>query len=132
MRLKLRMMLVIGLAAALQACGQDIWVDSGHPLAKASDVKIYTQRPAKYERLGTLTHLGGLDPDWRARPDGTAVFDDLLKEAAGMGANGLLLLDDTTTADATAKVNYRGTEYALPYEQKSGTVVVQGIFVLKQ
>jgi len=130
--MRVRMIWLLGFAAVLQACGTDIWVDSGHPLAKPEQVKIYTERPGKYERLGTVTHLGGLDPDWQTRADGTAVFNDLLSEAAAMGANGLLLRDDTTTADASAKVNYKGQTYSLPYEKKSGTVVVQGIFVLKE
>ncbi len=132
MRLRMRMVLLVGCSALLQACGTDIWENSGHPLAQASDVKIYTERPGKYERLGTVTHLGGLDPDWQSRADGTAVFNDLLSEAAAMGANGLLLRDDTTAADAAATMNYKGQSYSLPYEKKSSTVLVQGIFVLKE
>jgi hypothetical protein len=124
--------LLLAIAAALAGCSQNIWVSGPHPLTTPEQIRIYTQRPSHYERLGTITHLGELDPQWEQRPDAAAVFADLLKEAAAMGANGLLLLDDTTMADAKVSVTYQGTPYTLPIIGKSKTVVVQGIFVSKE
>lgn len=119
-----------GLAGLMGACtGPNKWMSEPHAPVAPEQVKIYTAAPRQYERLGTVTHLSGLDAQWEARADAAEVFADLLKEAGAMGANGLLLVDDTTMADKKVKVNYQGKAYELPVRSGSETVIVQGIFV---
>ena len=126
-------MLLLPAFLLLCACdgGPNKWDATPHPLSKPQDIKIYTAKPEHYERLGTVTHLGMLDKDWQKR-DPSPVFDDLLKEAASMGANGLLLVDDTTMADASVKVTYKGTPYTLETHGDTNTVIAQAIFVTKE
>jgi len=128
-----RNLLLIAPLLLLSACGSgpNKWDATPHPLSKPQDIKIYTKTPDKYERLGTVTHLGLLDKDWDKR-DPAPVFDDLLKEAASMGANGLLLVDDTTMADKSVKVTYQGMPYTLETEGDTNTVIAQAIFVTKE
>jgi hypothetical protein len=131
MRLPCFMVLMAGVAL-LPACGENIWRSGGHPATAPDQVRILLETPAKYERLGTVTHLYAEGSPWQDGMDGTAVFQDLLAEAGGMGANALVLADDTTMADTSIHMKCEGKSYTLPVIGKSKTVVGQAIFVTKE
>jgi hypothetical protein len=129
---RLARLLLLGGAAVVPGCGENIWQSSGHPAVEPEQVRILVEAPAKYERLGTVTHLYAEGSPWRDGADGTAVFQDLRAEAGGMGANALLLADDTTMADTTIHMKYQGKSYTLPVIGKTNMVLGQAIFVTKE
>ena len=128
---------LIAAALVLAACGggagggHPIWTATTHTALAADQLKILTKTPPTYERLGTVTHLYTESP-WQDGGDATAIMQDLLKEAAAMGANVLLLVDDTTMADSAATMKYQGQIYTFPVIAKTKTIVAQGIFVPKE
>jgi hypothetical protein len=109
-----------------------IWKSSGHPATTVDQIQILVQTPAHYERLGTVTHLYAEGSPWQEGADATPIIGDLLNEAGGMGANALLLRDDTTMADSSITMTYEGKSYKLPVIGKSKTVLGQAIFVPKE
>jgi hypothetical protein len=131
---KFRGICTMSLALALVAiasCGDPVkWTSSRTEATDPATIKLYTQTPRRYERLGTVTHLLALDAPTAEKTDGTTAFRDMLAEAGSMGADGLLLVDDTTMADASMDMTFQGKTYAVPIRQKSRTIIVQGIHVI--
>lgn len=131
-KLPLRAVLSLTLITLLPACGQNVWKSSGHSATTADQIQILTKIPARYERLGTVTHLYVDGSPWQEGADATAILQDLLTESGTMGANALLLVDDTTMADTTIVMSYQGKAYALPVIGRSKTVLGQAVFVIKE
>jgi len=128
----LRAAFLLTAALVLPACGgQWVWTDSGHVALAPDQIRILTKTPTHYERLGTVTHLY-TEGAWQDGGDATPIMQDLLKEASAMGANTLLLVDDTTMADSTATMKYQNQTYTFPVIAKTKTIVAQGIFVPRE
>jgi hypothetical protein len=124
-----RIALLIALAALLFGCGQMIWTSSGHPATTPTEIPILIKTPEHYERLGTVTHLYDDSAPWQNGADATPIIQDLLAESGTMGANALLLDDDTTMADTSITMNYQGKSYNFPVIGRTKTVLAQAIFV---
>jgi hypothetical protein len=125
----LRVVLLITLGSLSPACGRGIWTAGDHAATRAEQIQILVKTPPRYERLGTVTHLYDDHSAWQEGADATAIMQDLLAEAGTMGANALLLADDTTMADSAMVVKYQGKSYALPVIAKTRTVLGQAIYV---
>ena len=78
-----------------------------------AEVKIYQEKPKKYEDLGSVEVPVGGDVKWDEKGDATAGFDRLKSQAAQRGANGVLLMtDEPSTAMVTAGTG--GKYYRVP------------------
>jgi hypothetical protein len=126
-----RTLALLALAGMLPAC-QNIWKASGHPATTPDQIRILVKTPAQYERLGTVTHLYDEGAPWQDGADAAAIIQDLLTESGSMGANALLLVDDTTMADTSISMTYQGKSYRLPVIGKTKTVIGQAIFTIRE
>ena len=125
----LRALLLLSFAATLPSCGEWIWTSSGHPAMAPDQIQILVKTPPHYERLGTVTHLYTEGAPWKEGADATPILQDLLAESSSMGANALLLVDDTTMADTSITMTYQGRTCSLPVIARTKTVLGQAIFV---
>ena len=131
-RTPLRTLLILAFASLLAGCGGKTWVTPGRPALAPDQVKILYKYPAAYERLGTILHLHADGAPWNEGADATPIIEELLAQSGGMGANALLLLDDTTMADTSITMTYKGNPCKLPVIGKSRTIIAQAIFVTKE
>jgi len=127
-----KIVFTLALAGFVASCGGPmLWTSSRTATTDPASIRLYTQTPRKYQRLGTVTHLLALDAPPTGKSDGTAVFKDMLTEAGSMGADGLLLVDDTTMADSKTSMTWQGKAYSLPMRAKSQIIIVQAIYVIE-
>jgi hypothetical protein len=86
-----RNMLVLLLALSLAACasGSAIVTGTKRTPIDPSQVKLYTEAPAKYEVLGIVSATSGAGLTKQGSED--YAVQELKKQAAKLGANGVLL-----------------------------------------
>lgn len=101
-------------------------VITGTPRAPISEdlVKVYSQPPAKYEEIAILTASSQGSFALTNQQKMNEVVEDLKKEAAKLGANGVLL--SGVGSDATPVVGYNangGTNYYGNAQHKTGQAV---------
>jgi len=88
-------------------------------------VKLYIEKPVYYEVIGMVE--ASSDAGWTAQGSQNYAIEELKKQAAKMGANGILL-NATGTKSSTMVGGYgTGTIWAIPVEAK--TVSGVAIFV---
>ncbi len=92
--------LMLVAVAGLGACAPEVVPATSHLATTPDQVKIYQKQPAKYQRLGIVTHLVTSTTQWDENGDATPAFNDLIAKANALGANGLLLIDDTNASAA--------------------------------
>ena len=117
----------VTLAIAACASGSAIVTGSTRAPVAPEHVKIYLEPPADFEVIGLVS--ASSDAGWTEQGSVDYAIEELRKQAAKLGANGVLLLsagDKTTTV-----VGGYGTGfvYAVPVTAK--TVQGKAIFVVK-
>ncbi len=133
MRMRLKSFLMLAMVAGFWSCAPEIVPSTGpHVVTTPEQIKIYQKQPSKYERLGTVTYTVTSIEQWQQDADGTTAFNDLVAKAGAMGANGLLLRDDTNSKTVLAGAKFRNTYYLVPLIHESKTVIAQAIYVLKE
>lgn len=99
-----------------------------------SAVQIYQKPPAKeYEILGTVTLKASDRYKWDDRGNADAAFDELKRQAAALGANGLLLDAPAGSTDVRITAGYHGEFYQIPAKlPRPVTAIATAIFVRDQ
>jgi hypothetical protein len=102
-----------------------------HDPASPSAVQIYQKAPAKdYEILGTVTLKASDKYKWDDRGNADAAYDELKRQAAALGANGLLLDAPKEATDARVTAGYHGEFYQIPVKlPRPVTAIATAIFV---
>jgi hypothetical protein len=101
------------------------------PPTNAKDVKLYTNEPKKYEKLGTVEVPVGGDVRWDSNGDATPGFEKLKAAAAAKGANGILLLPGKSQVESVV-AGYKGKFYQVPLRRGTpSAVVVEAVFVIE-
>jgi hypothetical protein len=122
------------MAAALFSvcsCGPQVVPSSGpRPPLSADAVKIYENKPHKYEELGKITLEITPDLGWDQHANADKAFDIMKAKAAALGANGLLLDVDPGGPYIKTEAGYHGTFYHFPMQGK--IVTNEAIFVLEE
>ena len=78
---------------------------NARPPIDVSQVKIYTQPPARFEEVAILTASSKNSWAWTEQGKTDVVIKGFLKEAAALGANGVLLQGLTTHQGDVVGVN---------------------------
>jgi hypothetical protein len=102
-----------------------------HDPTTPGSVQIYQKPPAKdYEILGTVTLKQSDRYKWDERGNADAAFDELKRQAAAMGANGLLMDAPKDASDARVTAGYHGEFYQIPVKlPRPVTAFATAIFV---
>jgi hypothetical protein len=89
-----RLALVAAATSVLAACSTSSHVLTGRPRAPISpdQVQLYTQPPPKYEEIARLNSSSQGSFSFGAQAKSDKVIERLKREAAKLGANGVLLL----------------------------------------
>ncbi len=131
MNLRFKSLMVGAFVGALCSCGPEVVPSSGPRQATVPDaVKIYQEKPSKYEDLGLLTLAITPDLAWDRNGDANAAFDRMKEQAAALGANGLLLDVDHSHYDILTQAGYHAKFYQVPMRNK--TAFAEAIFVHKE
>jgi hypothetical protein len=97
------------------------------PIAPES-VKIYLDPPAVFETIGLVN--ASSDAGWTEQGALNYAIEELKKQAAKLGANGVLLVSSGETTSTTVVGQGTGNVYAVPVTAK--TVQGRAIFVAEQ
>jgi hypothetical protein len=133
-----RTSVLLCLAGLLAGCQTkpEIVPSKGPRVATTVDqVKIYEKAPKKYERLGLVTATRAEGGKWDEKGDANAAFDAMLKKAAALGANGLLIDAEPGQFQRRVTAGYHGTFYQVPVRGKPGASaegLAQAIWVHKE
>jgi hypothetical protein len=102
-----------------------------HEPSSPSAVQIYQKAPAKdYEVHGTVTLKASEQYKWDDRGNADAAYDELKRQAAAMGANGLLMDAPADATDARVTAGYHGQFYQIPVKlPKPVTAIATAIYV---
>jgi hypothetical protein len=102
-----------------------------HDPATPGAVQIYQKPPAKdYEILGTVTLKASEQYKWDNRGNADAAYDELKRQAAALGANGLLMDAPPGATDARVTAGYHGEFYQIPVKLPPPvTAVATAIYV---
>jgi hypothetical protein len=106
-----RIALLIGLTAAIAGCASSSQVLTGSPRAPlpAGDVRVYTQAPQSFEEIAVL-HASRQSVSTAGGERAIEKMIETMKsQAAGLGANGLLL-EDLSDANGLALGTGVGTQ----------------------
>src|SRR6056297_1520259 len=79
------------------------------PAIDSTEVTIYLDPPSKYETIGMIEALSDIEISAQAAQD--RVINELKKQAAKIGANGILLLNAGTDSTGTTVYNSGGNIY---------------------
>jgi len=110
------------------ATGSTITTGDVRPAIDPTKVKIYLDPPLKYETIGLVEASNKVVVSRQAAQDG--VVNELKKQAAKVGANGVLLVNTGTTTSIKTSVYSSG----FIYSSTSNTMTGQGraIFVIQE
>ena len=123
---------LVAVAAFLGGCASPKVVPTQrHEPSTPTAVQIYQKAPAKdYEILGTVSLKGSEKYRWDNRGNADAAFDELKRQAAAMGANGLLMDAPPGATDARVTAGYHGEFYQIPVKlPRPVTAIATAIFV---
>jgi hypothetical protein len=102
-----------------------------HDSTMPADVTLYPKPPAKdYEILGTVRVTASEKYRLDDRGNADAAFDELKRQAAALGANGLLMDAPPESTDALVTAGYHGQFYQIPIKlPKPATAIATAIYV---
>jgi hypothetical protein len=103
-----------------------------HPAIDPQQVQVLQKAPSKYEILGPVSVEITPDMRWDQSGNTNLAFSMLRRQAAGLGANGLLL--DPTTPGATYELiaGYDGNFFKVPMHKDPLTAVCMAIYVVQE
>ena len=129
MRKRITAWTLMAAAGILAACAPEVLPTKPHAALDMAQVKIYQTEPAKYEKLGMITLKVPSTEHWEQTADATNGMDELRKQAAARGANGVLLIDGEHLEYRMAGVLYGGSQYLVPLRKDPLTIAAQAIYV---
>ena len=105
------------------ASGSAIVVGERRPRVPTDDVKIYVEAPASYETIAVLR--ASSDAGFTEQGSIDYAIRELKKQAARLGANGVLLKGRGTKTSTVVGGAAAGTFYAIPVEAQTveGTAI---------
>ena len=116
----------------LASCASQVVPTQPHAATTLDQVKIYQNTPKKYEFLGTVSLVIPPSMSWDQNGNANDGFNQLKQQAAALGANGLLLVQDAPSATYSVKAGYGGTFYNVPMRDNPKTAVARAIFVVEE
>lgn len=123
--------LLLALAAlAIGACASGSVIVTGKPRAPIAPekVKIYLEPPAAFEVIGLVN--ASSDAGWTEQGSLDYAVEELKKQAAKLGANGVLLV--SSGEKTTTIIGGQGTGYVYAVPVTSKTVQGRAVFVKGQ
>lgn len=118
----MRILLTAMSIASLCACAQGsvIMVGEKHEPVAVEAVKLYTSPPASYEEIAIVK--AGSASGWTEQGRTDYALAELKRQAAKVGANGIVLESSGTQTGTVVGSTYGGGLYAIPTEKQ----VLQG------
>jgi len=110
------------------ATGSAIITGQARPAIDPSEVKIYLEPPKQYETIGIVEASSDVELSTQAAQD--RVIDELKKQAAKIGANGVLLINAGNRSSGMTGFYSGGVFYAGASETK--TAQGQAIYVIQE
>ena len=124
---------VFFVAMLLTGCNPKVMPAQPHPPASPHQIELYQAQPPKYELLGTVTVPSDLDTVWDKHGNANGLFDEMKRQAAQLGANGLMLLPLKHQIQSRISAGYRGEFYFVPMKGgKSPAAIAQAISVVTE
>jgi hypothetical protein len=130
MHTRLKGLMVAVFGVVLCSCSHVVPSSGPHSPTSVDDVKIYQEKPSKYEDLGLLTLTITPDLAWDTNGDANTAFNQMKAKAAALGATGILLDIDHSNYDILTQAGYHATFYQVPMKAK--TAFAEAIFVLRE
>lgn len=123
---------ILALIAILAGCStSSVLVGKARPPINPAAVKVYLTAPPKYEEIALVTATS--ESSWAISDQGkmNAVMEGLKKEAAKVGANGILLREtgDKSTQGFMVAPAYGGTFTAASYAVQNKAATAVAIYV---
>lgn len=127
----------VAVAAILMLCGgcthEASKASAPRPPTNPDQVTFYQKAPvSKYETLGPVTVPVGGAIRMDERGDATAAFVELKKQAATLGANGVLLDEHKVPSDLVVTASYNGTFYTVPVNRNPRVAKGEAIWVYEK
>ena len=116
---------LIVLAYTACASGSAIVTGSTRPAVAPETVRLFVDPPAEYEVIGIVS--ASSDAGWTEQGDVNYAIAELKKQAAKLGANGVLITATGDKASAVLVPQANGTVISVPASAK--TVQGKAIFV---
>ena len=113
------------LAIAACASGSAIVTGEKRPPVPREQVKLYLDPPAEFEVIGIVS--ASSDAGWTEQGSVNHAIAELKKQAAKLGANGVLLMASGETTNTVVVSQRSGMAYGIPVTAK--TVQGRAIFV---
>jgi hypothetical protein len=110
------------------ATGSVIITGNTRPAIDPIEVKIYLEPPSQYEIIGIVEASSDVELSSQAAQD--RVITELKKQAAKIGANGVLLINVETQSGGTTGFYSGGVFYASSSERKNAHG--QAIYVIQE
>jgi hypothetical protein len=111
-------LLVFALLASISGCasGSAVVTGEARPPIDPSQVKVYLDPPSEYETIGLVEASSDVEFSSQAAMD--RAIDELRKQAAKIGANGVLLLGSSSQSGGTSGYYSGGVFYTVNSEKK--------------
>ena len=113
------------LAIAACASGSAIVTGNTKPPVAPAQVKLYVEPPTEYEVIGLVS--ASSDAGWTEQASVDYAIAELKKQAAKLGANGVLIVSSGETTSTVVVGKGTGYVYSVPVTAK--TVQGRAIFV---
>jgi len=125
---------VAAVVALLIGCTNQAPPASGpRPPTAPDSVKFYQKVPgSNYQPLGAVTVPVGGAIRMDERGDATAAFVEMRKQAAALGANGILLDEDKVHSDVVVTASFNGTFYTVPVNRQPRAAKGEAIWVYEK
>lgn len=124
---KIKRFLLPFIIVALTACASGSHIITGTVRAPIDFklVKLYADEPEAYETIGIVK--ASSDAGWTEQGSQDYAVEELKKQAAKIGANGVLLLSSGQATSAIVGTNPNGGSYAIPVSAQ--TITGKAIYV---
>jgi ABC-type sugar transport system substrate-binding protein len=124
---KVRTFLALLTVTALSACasGSSIVTGATRTPIDPSEVRLYLDAPDRYETIGLVN--ASSDAGWTEQGSQDYAIEELKKQAAKLGANGVLLMTSGEKTSSFAGASSSGAFYAIPDSEH--TVSGKAIYV---
>jgi len=124
---KIKIYSILFIITLLNACasGSSIVTGAVRTPIKTDQVQLYLDPPEKYETIGIVK--ASSDVGWIGQDSQGYAVEELKKQAAKLGANGVLLITNEGKASSTIDKNANDDVNASPVSEKS--VIGKAIYV---
>jgi len=123
----LKIYVIISISVFLNACASGSAIVTGEVRSPIDFkvVQLYIDAPKKYETIGIVK--ASSDVGWTEQGSQNYAVEELKKQAAKLGANGVLLITTGENTSSLVGSNSDGTIYTIPISEQ--TVTGKAIYV---